>query len=213
MSGKHVRQAVCHCVKRLTGVPAAQWHLRAGGLEWTCRETLEHHADDLLTYALRFGLTQPMNVPRVPLRISRDRPEGPANVIFGDEAAGPEGLLTVVEACGGLLATVVDPRVATRGSARGPVPGSAPRRTRIRRPRLDLGNKAAELSGPRTQIKKWPAEHPRFHLPFTLTGSSWATQVTKTPDPRLLLRELVGSLATGSIQWEAPAHVDLGAAC
>ncbi|MGW1893335.1 maleylpyruvate isomerase N-terminal domain-containing protein [Streptomyces sp. NPDC002004] len=113
VSGKHVRQAVALCVDGLSGVPAARWDVRAGDLEWTCRETLEHLADDLLTYALRFGLARPMDAPRVPLRISRDRPEGPANVIFGDEEAGPEGLLTVVEACGGLLATVVDTTAPT----------------------------------------------------------------------------------------------------
>ncbi|QHC25734.1 maleylpyruvate isomerase N-terminal domain-containing protein [Streptomyces sp. GS7] len=108
VSGSHVRQAVAHCVEALTGLPAAHWNGRAGCLEWTCRETLEHLADDLFTYALRFGLAQPMDVPRVPLRVSRDRPQGPANVIFGDEEAGPEGLLTVVKACGGLLAIAVD---------------------------------------------------------------------------------------------------------
>ncbi|WP_344609919.1 maleylpyruvate isomerase N-terminal domain-containing protein [Streptomyces glaucus] len=108
VGGEHVREAVARCVEALAGVPAARWDARAGDLEWTCWETLEHLADDLLTYALRFGLAHPMGVPRVPLRISRDRPEGPANVVFGDRAAGPEGLLTVVEACGGLLATAVD---------------------------------------------------------------------------------------------------------
>lgn len=113
VSGQHVRQAVAYCVDVLGGVPAAQWDERAGGLEWTCWETLEHLADDLLTYALRFGLAQPNAVPRVPLRISSDRPDGPANVIFGDREAGPGGLLTVVEACGGLLASVVDTADAT----------------------------------------------------------------------------------------------------
>lgn len=108
VNGDHVRQAVACCVHVLEGVPTAQWHAQAGGLEWTCWETLEHLADDLLTYALRFGLAQPIAAPRVPLRISSDRPDGPANVIFGDHEAGPGGLLTVVEACGGLLATVVD---------------------------------------------------------------------------------------------------------
>ncbi|ANZ15248.1 hypothetical protein O1L44_04655 [Streptomyces noursei] len=106
--GEHVRAAVAHCVATLSGAPAPQWHAAAGQLEWTCWETLEHLADDLLTYALRFGLAHPSGVPRVPLRTSTDRPQGPANVIFGDGTAGPEGLLTVVEACGGLLATVVD---------------------------------------------------------------------------------------------------------
>lgn len=113
VSGQHVRQAVAYCVDVLGGVPAAQWNDRASGLEWTCWETLEHLADDLLTYTLRFGLAQPLAVPRVPLRISSDRPDGPANVIFGDHEAGPEGLLTVVEACGGLLAAIVDTTDAT----------------------------------------------------------------------------------------------------
>ncbi|MEU1288169.1 DinB family protein, partial [Kitasatospora sp. NPDC005856] len=113
VSGKHVRQAVAHCVDALEGIPAARWQSRAGDLEWTAWETLEHLADDLLTYALRFGLAQPIAAPRVPLRASRDRPAGPANVVFGDREAGPRGLLTVVEACGGLLATVVDTADAT----------------------------------------------------------------------------------------------------
>ncbi|KOU13653.1 hypothetical protein ADK52_38365 [Streptomyces sp. WM6372] len=108
VSGRHVRRAVARCLDALEGIPAAQWQDRAGDLEWTRRETLEHLADDLLTYALRFGLAQPMGVPRVPLRVSQDRPDGPANVIFADDQAGPEGLLTIVEACGGLLAAVVD---------------------------------------------------------------------------------------------------------
>ncbi|MER6046288.1 hypothetical protein ABT168_02155 [Streptomyces sp. NPDC001793] len=108
VSGKHVREAVAHCVATLSGASSGPWHAAAGQLEWTCWETLEHLADDLLTYALRFGLANPSGVPHVPLRISTDRPQGPANVVFGDKAAGPEGLLTVVEACGGLLATVVD---------------------------------------------------------------------------------------------------------
>ncbi|MEU7646533.1 maleylpyruvate isomerase N-terminal domain-containing protein [Streptomyces huasconensis] len=108
VSGVHVRESVAHCVTTLSAVPPADWSARADGLEWTRWETLEHLADDLLTYALRFGLAQPMEVPRVPLRISCDRPGGPGNVIFGDRSAGPEGLLTVVQACGGLLATAVD---------------------------------------------------------------------------------------------------------
>ncbi|GAB7028605.1 maleylpyruvate isomerase N-terminal domain-containing protein [Streptomyces sp. NPDC021749] len=113
VSGKHVRQAVAHCIAVLESVPAAQWHELASDLKWTRWETLEHLADDLLTYALRFGLAQPIAVPRVPLRMSRDRPSGPANVIFGDPEAGPRGLLTVLEACGGLLATVLGATDAT----------------------------------------------------------------------------------------------------
>ncbi|MER7756377.1 hypothetical protein [Kitasatospora sp. NPDC097643] len=113
VSGDHIRQAVACCVDVLDGVPTALWHERADGLEWTRWETVEHIADDLLTYALRFGLARPIAVPRVPLRVSGDRPGGPANVIFADREAGPLGLLTVVQACGGLLAAAVDTADAT----------------------------------------------------------------------------------------------------
>ncbi|MFD0274043.1 hypothetical protein ACFVHB_09020 [Kitasatospora sp. NPDC127111] len=113
VSGDHIRQAVACCVDALESVPAALWHERAGSLEWTCWETVEHIADDLLTYALRFGLARPSAVPRVPLRVSEDRSGGPANVIFADQEAGPLGLLTVVQACGGLLAASVDIADAT----------------------------------------------------------------------------------------------------
>ncbi|WPO75448.1 MULTISPECIES: maleylpyruvate isomerase N-terminal domain-containing protein [unclassified Streptomyces] len=108
VGGAQVRESVAHCVTTLSDVPSAHWSALSGGLEWTRWETLEHLADDLLTYALRFGLAHPMAIPRVPLRISSDRPGGPGNVIFGDRSAGPEGLLSVVQACGGLLATAVD---------------------------------------------------------------------------------------------------------
>ncbi|MEU6389505.1 maleylpyruvate isomerase N-terminal domain-containing protein [Streptomyces sp. NPDC046939] len=108
VSGTHVREAVGHCLRTLDGIADSCLEDRAGDLEWTGRETLEHLADDLLTYALRFGLAHPMDVERVPLRLTRDRAGGPANVIFGDKAAGADGLLTMVEACGGLLAAVLD---------------------------------------------------------------------------------------------------------
>ncbi|MFI2410407.1 maleylpyruvate isomerase N-terminal domain-containing protein [Streptomyces sp. NPDC018947] len=113
VSGVHVREAVAHCVRTLSDGPPSRWSTPAGDLDWTCWETLEHLADDLLTYALRFGLARPMGVRRVPLRLSSDRAEGPENVIFGDTAEGPDGLLTVVEACGGLLAAVVDSTAPT----------------------------------------------------------------------------------------------------
>ncbi|NUR87802.1 MAG: hypothetical protein HOY71_27275 [Nonomuraea sp.] len=95
-------------MRTLGGVPADRWQAPAGELEWTCWETMEHLADDLISYALRFGLAEPLRAPRIPIRITQDREAGPDNIVFADAAAGPEGLLTAVEACGGVLATVVD---------------------------------------------------------------------------------------------------------
>jgi hypothetical protein len=43
----------------------------------------------------------------VPFVWERRAPGGPPNVIFADRAAGPAGLLQVLEACGALLAAMV----------------------------------------------------------------------------------------------------------
>ncbi|MBN6054602.1 maleylpyruvate isomerase N-terminal domain-containing protein [Nonomuraea sp. RK-328] len=102
-----VRQIVTLALDALRSADPLQWEARAGTLEWTCWETLEHLADDLFTYAARFGLAKPPMSALLPFRTSSDRSGGPANVFFVDRAAGPEGLMTIVEACGGLLASVL----------------------------------------------------------------------------------------------------------
>ncbi|MET9251297.1 maleylpyruvate isomerase N-terminal domain-containing protein [Nonomuraea sp. NPDC003709] len=107
LDGEDVRRVVALAVDALRDADADAWEARAGTLEWTCRETLEHLADDLFTYAVRFGLAEPPTTALLPFRTSSDRSGGPANVIFADRAAGAEGLLTIVEACGGLMASVL----------------------------------------------------------------------------------------------------------
>lgn len=85
----------------------ADWDVPAGSLEWTCWETAEHVADDLFGYAAQLG---PRRQPRdgyVSFSFETRRPDGPQNAVFADRAAGPSGLLQVVEACGALLVAMV----------------------------------------------------------------------------------------------------------
>ncbi|MET9502516.1 hypothetical protein ABZY42_12440 [Streptomyces sp. NPDC006622] len=86
---------------------ASNWNAKAGSLEWDCWETVEHLADDLFSYAAQLGPQSPPSDTHVPFAWTRRRPDGPANVVFVDRAAGPAGLLQVLEACGALLTAVV----------------------------------------------------------------------------------------------------------
>jgi hypothetical protein len=94
-------------VDALRPAPADGWDRGAGSLEWTCWETVEHLADDLFAYAVRLGPRKPPLTGDVPFVWESRRPGGPANAVHADRAAGPDGLLQVLEASGALLAAMV----------------------------------------------------------------------------------------------------------
>ncbi|MFH9548923.1 hypothetical protein [Streptomyces sp. NPDC017435] len=102
-----VRDAVRLAVEALREAEAADWDARAGSLEWTRRETVEHLADDLFAYAAQLGVPGGPADTEVPFVWRAERPGGPANVIFADRAAGVDGPVRVLEACGALLASMV----------------------------------------------------------------------------------------------------------
>jgi hypothetical protein len=83
------------------------WDAKAGPLEWTCWETVEHIADNLFFYAAQLGPRIPSTDRSVPFAWARHRPGGPGLIIFADRAAGPAGLVRVVEACGALMVAMV----------------------------------------------------------------------------------------------------------
>lgn len=83
------------------------WDARAGSLEWDCWETAEHLADDLFAYAVQLGPSEPPQAGEVPFVWQARRPGGPRNAVHADRAAGPAGLLQVLQACGALLAAMV----------------------------------------------------------------------------------------------------------
>ncbi|MFJ5828921.1 hypothetical protein [Streptomyces sp. NPDC093089] len=95
--------AVRLAVEVLRGAPPEAWEGKAGSLEWDCWETVEHLSDDLFAYAAQLGPKAPPLDGDVPFVWESRRQGGPANAIHADRAAGPAGLLTVLEASGALL--------------------------------------------------------------------------------------------------------------
>ncbi|OQR64989.1 hypothetical protein B6E66_05885 [Streptomyces maremycinicus] len=100
-------EAVRSAVAVLRGAEAADWDARAGSLEWSCWETVEHLADDLFAYAAQLGPRGGPSDTEVPFVWRAQRPGAPANVVFADRAAGAAGLARVLEACGALLTAMV----------------------------------------------------------------------------------------------------------
>ncbi|MGI5471609.1 hypothetical protein [Streptomyces sp. CA-132043] len=102
-----VEQAVRLAVTTLREGATADWSVPAGALEWDCWETTEHLADDLFCYAAQLGPAVPPVDTHVPLQWAQARPGGPGNAFFADRAAGPAGLLVLLEASGAILTAVV----------------------------------------------------------------------------------------------------------
>lgn len=113
MTADDVGLAVRLSVDTLRAAPADGWDRPAGSLEWTCRQTAEHLADDLFSYAAQIGPGTPPLTREVPFVWERRTPGGPANVIHADPAGGADGLLQVLEACGALLVAMVRTTPAT----------------------------------------------------------------------------------------------------
>ncbi|MEU0567022.1 hypothetical protein ABZ297_16780 [Nonomuraea sp. NPDC005983] len=99
--------AVRLAVAVLREAPPTAWDRRAGSLEWDCWETVEHLSDDLFAYAVQLGPQTPPLDGDVPFVWESRRPGGPANAVHADRAAGPPGLLQVLEASGALLVAMV----------------------------------------------------------------------------------------------------------
>jgi hypothetical protein len=107
VSAADVDSAVRLTIATLGGAQNADWDAKAGPLEWTCWETVEHIADNLFFYAAQLGPRIPSADQSVPFAWACHRPGGPGLVIFADRAGGPAGLVQVVDACGGLLVAMV----------------------------------------------------------------------------------------------------------
>ncbi|WP_234435837.1 GNAT family N-acetyltransferase [Streptomyces sp. NRRL S-813] len=92
--GQEVEQAVAGAVALLRTVTDRDWEgVRAGRLEWNCRQTAEHVASDLIAYAGQLaGRAQSAYVPFE---------------ITLDEGTDNAGSLDVIEATGALLAAAV----------------------------------------------------------------------------------------------------------
>ncbi|MEU6276740.1 GNAT family N-acetyltransferase [Streptomyces populi] len=85
--GDQVEEAVAGCATLLRAAAGDDWDgARAGRLEWSCRRTAEHIADDLVAYAGR--LAARATTAYVPFEIKPDEDTGNAGVVDVIEAAG-----------------------------------------------------------------------------------------------------------------------------
>ncbi|MFI6774019.1 hypothetical protein [Nocardia sp. NPDC050412] len=107
VTAEDLHLAVQLAVAALREAPAAAWDGKAGSLEWDCWETVEHLSDDLFAYAVQLAPATPPLESEVPFLWESRRPGGPANAVHADRAAGPNGLLQVLEASGTLLVSMV----------------------------------------------------------------------------------------------------------
>jgi hypothetical protein len=101
-----VELAVALAADALNGALEQDWRVPAGGLDWDCRETVEHMADDLFAYAGQLGPRRPPRETYVPFAWKR-RSGGPALTIFTDADTENAGLVQVFEACGAFLTALV----------------------------------------------------------------------------------------------------------
>jgi len=101
-----VELAVTLAADALNGALDQDWRVPAGGLEWDCRETVEHMADDLFAYAGQLGPRRPPQDTHVPFGYRRSGPGAPLLTIYVDDGTDNAGLVSVFEACGTFLSAV-----------------------------------------------------------------------------------------------------------
>ena len=107
VSAADVDLAVALAADALLSVVDQDWAVPAGELEWSCRETVEHIADDLFAYAGQLGPRRPPLDTYVPFGFTRRTPAAPALAVYVTAETGNEGLVQVLEACGTCLSAVV----------------------------------------------------------------------------------------------------------
>ena len=107
MNADDVTRAAGLALESLATATGRDWHVPAGGLDWSCWETVEHMSDDLFAYAAQLGPARPSLSTHVPFGWQRRREGGPALTVFVDPAGGPAALLQVFETCAAMLAATL----------------------------------------------------------------------------------------------------------
>jgi hypothetical protein len=91
------------------------WDGPATGLTWSVRSTVEHVADDLFAYAGQIATATPELAEYVPFTCSADRPGEAQVTTHARREAGNDGVVRVLDACGGMLVSLARTRTSYDG--------------------------------------------------------------------------------------------------
>jgi uncharacterized protein (TIGR03083 family) len=92
--GQQVVDTTSAALDALEPLADRSWSTRAGGLDWTCRQTAVHLASDLVKYATQLAGRAGGPYLGLGVTVSADEP--------------PDALLQIIDGCGRVLACVVD---------------------------------------------------------------------------------------------------------
>ena len=112
-----VRRALTATLLQLRELPDDAWDVMATDLEWTCREAAAHVGDCFLGYAMQLTGNPPSldNYVKL-LEPTPVRDGGPMVLVYPLPEAGTSGVISMLDATGGVLAAVVE---VTAPSVRG----------------------------------------------------------------------------------------------
>lgn len=103
-----LRGVIDDLMARFSQLPDTAWEQPATELAWTCRETAAHLLDDFGFYAMQLsGTTPPQDSYVQILDPPAWRDGGPQIVFWPDPATGTRGIVSCLDAVGGLLVAVV----------------------------------------------------------------------------------------------------------
>jgi Mycothiol maleylpyruvate isomerase N-terminal domain len=103
---------VSAAVVALQEVLDRDWDIPAAGLTWTCRETIEHVADDLFAYAGQIATTTPEVETYVAFDWYAEREGGPECTVHAERDRGNAGVVQILDACRGMLSALARTRPA-----------------------------------------------------------------------------------------------------
>ena len=102
-----LREVIDDLLVRFAALPDDAWEAMAAGLAWTCRDTVGHLLDDFGFYAMQLSGVAPPQTSYIELLEPPPWREGSPQIVFWpDPATGTRGIVSAVDAVGGLLVAV-----------------------------------------------------------------------------------------------------------
>ncbi|WP_434615078.1 DinB family protein [Arthrobacter sp. A5] len=114
-TAEDLRTVIDDLMGRFSGIPDDNWQLNAHELDWSCRETAAHILDDFGFYAMQLSGTKPPQESYIELQDPPPwRDGGPQLLFYPDAGTGTPGIVSCLDAVGGLLVAVVAAAPADR---------------------------------------------------------------------------------------------------